>query len=95
MPSYADYVINGSAPHEIHVKDKKSLAVPLKDWTGKTPNKYGSDQGFPMLSKDGSFVLLGKKVMHPGNAANPFMDNVLHRELKGIIKKAIKLSIMP
>lgn len=93
LPHYAEYVINGSAPHEIKVKNKKSLAVPIKDWTGKTPNKYGSDNGFPMLSKDGKFVLLGKKIMHPGNKPNDFMDRVLHRELKDIIKKALKLSI--
>ena len=92
LPHYARYVIEGSAPHEIRAKNKKILAVPIKDWNGKTPNKYGSGK-FPMLSKDGTFVLLGKKVMHPGNQPNPFMDNVLHRKLGDIITRALELSI--
>ena len=92
LPHYARYVIDGSAPHEIKAKNKKILAVPLKDWTGKKPNRYGSGK-FPMLSKDGKFVLLGKRVMHPGNQPNNFLDRVLHRKIKGIITKALKLSI--
>ena len=93
LPKYADYVINGSAPHEIKAKNAKSLSVPVKDWTGKTPNNYGSGK-FPMYSKDRKFVLLGKKVMHPGNKPNDFMDRVMQRKLKQIIRKAIELSII-
>ena len=92
LPHYAKYIIEGSAPHIIRAKNKKILAVPLRDWTGKTPNKYGSGK-FPMLSKDGSFVLLGKQVNHPGNQPNPFMDNVLNKELGPILVKALELSI--
>lgn len=92
LPHYAEYVIEGSAPHEIRAINKKSLAVPVKDWTGKTPNAYGSGK-FPMYSKDGQFVLLGKKVMHPGNQPNNFLDRVLRRELGPILVKALKLSI--
>ena len=92
LPHYAEYVIEGSAPHEIKAKNKKILAVPIKDWNGRAPNKYGSGK-FPMLSKDGTFVLLGKKVMHPGNQPNPFLDEALNKELGPIIKRALELSI--
>ena len=90
LPKYAEYVINGSAPHVISVKDKKILAVPIKDWKGKTPNPYGSDKGFPMLSKDGKFVLLGKRVNHPGNKPNPFLQDTINRKLQFILKQAFR-----
>lgn len=92
LPYYAKYVIEGSPPHEIKVKDAKSLAVPIKAWTGSKPNAYGSKKGFPMLSKDGKFVLLGKKINHPGNAANMFIQDVLYREIGDIVKLAIEQS---
>lgn len=92
LPYYAKYVINGSPPHTITVKDAKSLAVPIKDWTGLKPNPYGSDKGFPMLSKDGKFVLLGKKVNHPGNAPNFFIQDTLHREFEDLVKQALDIS---
>lgn len=92
LPYYAKYVIEGSPPHIIKVKDAKSLAVPIKDWTGRKPNPYGSKQGFPMLSKDGKFVLLGKKINHPGNAPNMFVQDVLYRELGDVVKLAIEQS---
>lgn len=93
LPYYAKYVIEGSAPHEIRVKNAKSLAVPIKDWSGRTPNAYGSKKGFPMLSKDGKFVLLGKKINHPGNAPNFFIQDTLNRHIKDIMEVAIKQSI--
>jgi len=91
LPYYAKSVMEGAAAHPITVRDKKVLAVPIKDWEGKKPNAYNSGQ-FPMLSKDGRFVLLGKKVNHPGNKPNPFMKDVMHRKLKAIIKKATIMS---
>lgn len=92
LPYYAKNVIDGSPPHEIKAKNAKSLAVPIKDWTGRKPNPYGSKQGFPMLSKDGKFVMLGKKVNHPGNAPNMFVQDILYREIGDIIKLAIHQS---
>ena len=92
LPEYAEYVINGSAPHKIKVKNKKILAVPRNKWQGDTPNPYGSKDGFPMLSKDGKFVLLGRQVNHPGNAPNPFMEDVLHRRLRDLMKQALNIS---
>jgi len=91
LPKYAGAVMNGSAPHDIMVRDKKILAVPIREWEGKSPNAYGSGK-FPMLSKDGQFVMLGKKVRHPGNKPNPFMKDVLHRKLKDIIDQAIEIA---
>jgi hypothetical protein len=88
LPHYAYQVINGSKQHTIMVRDKKTLAVPTRLYKGKAPNAYGSGK-FPMLSKDGSFVMFGKKVNHPGNAPNDFLKEVLHQKLNGIIKKVV------
>jgi hypothetical protein len=88
LPHYAYQVINGSKPHTIMVRDKKVLATPIKLYKGKAPNPYGSGK-FPMLSKDGKFVMFGKKVNHPGNAPNDFLKEVLHQKLKGIINQVV------
>ena len=88
LPHYADHVINGSKPHKIQVRDKKILAVPRNKYKG-TFNPYGSGK-FPMLSKDGKFIMFGKKVNHPGNAPNDFIKEVLHQKLGGIIKRVVK-----
>lgn len=93
LPNYAEYVMDGSPPHVIEAKNKKSLAVPIDKWEGVTPNPYGSGE-FPMLSKDGKFALLGKRVYHPGNAPNPFMKEVLHTKIKDIIKTALEQSVI-
>jgi hypothetical protein len=94
LPYYAKYVIEGSPAHEIKVKNAKSLAVPVKDWNGKTPNPYGSKKGFPMYSKDKKFVLLGKKVNIPARPPNFFIQDVLNQNIKQVIEKAIKMSIV-
>lgn len=90
LPEYANSVINGSPPHTIEVKDANILAVPISKWQGINPNKYGSGK-FPMLSKDGRFVLLGKKVKHPGNAPNPFIESYLRKNLKNDMKQSMKI----
>jgi hypothetical protein len=68
--------------------------VPVKEWTGRTPNPYGSKKGFPMYSKDKKFVLLGRKVNHPGNAPNHFLQDTLNRNIKEVMERAIKMSIV-
>jgi hypothetical protein len=94
LPYYAKYVIEGSPAHEIKVKNAKSLAVPVKEWTGTTPNPYGSKKGFPMYSKDKKFVLLGKKVNIPARPPNFFVQDTLNRNIKEVLEKAIKQSII-
>ena len=88
MLEYGKYVEFGSNPHVIRAKNKKVLAVPIKDWAGDSPNRYGSGK-LPMLSKDGRFVLLGKKVRHPGVRPTYFVRNTVMNKLPGIIQKEL------
>ncbi len=88
MMEYGRYVEFGSNPHVIRAKNKKVLAVPIKNWSGESPNKYGSGK-LPMLSKDGKFVLLGKKVKHPGVRPTWFIRNTILNKLPGIIAKEL------
>ncbi|MTV47759.1 hypothetical protein GJ688_02020 [Heliobacillus mobilis] len=71
---YAPSVHDGSKPHDI-VADKKTLAVPVKNWRGPV-NEYGAKK-LPKLSRDGQFVLLGKRVRHPGYKGNPFLKDAM------------------
>jgi hypothetical protein len=66
---YAQRVHDGVGPKaghgeiEIVAKNKQVLACPIQQWRGKEVNPYGSGK-LPCLSKDGNFVILGKRV-HP------------------------------
>lgn len=88
-PYFKD-VHEGSPPHDIVARNKKSLAVPLRDFFG-TAYPYGSGR-LPQLSKDGNFVLLGKRVRHPGYRGNPFLRRTVEEYLPKVgrmVKRAV------
>jgi hypothetical protein len=90
LPKHAEYIEYGTESHTIMVKKKKCLAVPIEEWTGIQPNEYSSKKGFPMYSKNKKFVLLGKKVKHPGTQPQPIIRNTINTDLDRIIEKALK-----
>jgi hypothetical protein len=79
---YAKAVHDGSPPHVIVARKAKSLAVPRKDWKGIV-HPYG-EKKFPTLSKNGQFVLLGKRVRHPGHKGNPWMRRTIKANLDNL-----------
>jgi hypothetical protein len=76
---YAKYVHDGTPPHDIVAKNKKVLAVSIRHWKG-TANPYGSGR-LPCLSKDGNYVILGKRIHHPGYRGNPYLTGPVERNL--------------
>lgn len=89
-PYFKD-VHEGSPPHDIAVKNKKSLAVPLKDFYG-TAYPYGSGK-LPQLSKDGKFVLFGRRVRHPGYGGNPFLRETVKQYLPSV-RKMVRRAVL-
>lgn len=88
-PYFKD-VHEGSPPHDIVVRNKKILAVPLKDFFG-TAYPYNGNR-LPKLSKDGRFVLLGRRVRHPGFKGNPFLRKTVEENLSKVgryVQKAV------
>jgi len=80
-------------PRVIKVRDKKVLAVPIEKFFG-TAYPYGSKR-LPMISKDGRFVILGKRVNHPGGRirASKYLETPLNQaapNLSGNIAQRIK-----
>ncbi|MGE5572938.1 MAG: hypothetical protein ACM3ZU_07980 [Bacteroidota bacterium] len=69
---YAATVHDGSRPHVIRARRAKTLAVPVKRWHGVAPNPADSDE-LPKLSKNGRYVILGKRVKHPGTRGHPYL----------------------
>lgn len=85
-------------PIEIRAVNKKVLAVPYRDWakrvlergwsgSGQWLNPYGSGR-LPMLSKDGRFVILGKKVTVKGVKGRKFLERPFNREKDKVAKLA-------
>ena len=72
---YAEYVEEGRGP--VTVKNKKVLASPIESWGYRPVNPYGSKQ-LPVLSKDGRYVILGRKV--GPSKARPFMIPAAEKE---------------
>ncbi|PWK07501.1 hypothetical protein [Tumebacillus permanentifrigoris] len=64
-------------PFVITAKNKKILAVPFKNWGDRPVNPYGSKK-FPMLSKDGKFVLLGRRVKQKGIKGRKYLERPLN-----------------
>jgi len=79
---YAAAVHEGYGPHEIRVSRKKTLAVPARKWKGYA-NSYGSDQ-LPKYSKDGRYVILGKKVRHPGLKGKKYLEQPVKEAAPGL-----------
>lgn len=86
---YAIFVHEGTRPHIITAKNKKVIAFKprpgqrMKGWMRK--NKRG-------------FVILGKRVNHPGTKANPFFTRAVKKNIRGverifekILDRAIKI----
>lgn len=84
---YAVAVHEGYGPRDITVDTKKILAVPTKRWKGGPVNPYES-KAFPKYSKDGSFVLLGRRVRHPGFKGVKYLENPFNR-MKGDAMKRV------
>lgn len=84
---YAYYVHEGVGPRAGHdeititAKSKKVLAVPVQHYKG-TPNNYG--EGFPMLSKDGNFVLLGRTVHNPGFKGTHYLSEPVEKNIPAV-----------
>jgi hypothetical protein len=86
---YALAVHEGYPAHTITVKNKKILAAPVATYKGKTPpSAYGSGQ-FPMLSKDGNFVLFGKTVHNPGYKGKKYLSMPINAALPGLPAKLL------
>lgn len=89
--SYFKDVHEGSPPHDIVVRDKKTLAVPLRNFFG-TAYPYGSGR-LPQISKDGGFVILGRRVRHPGYGGNPFLRETVEQYLPNV-RRMVKRSVI-
>ena len=76
---YFPAVHEGRQPGVIRAWKARVLAVPRNKWKGPV-NPYRSGQ-LPQLSKDGQFVILGRKVNHPGFKGNPFLRRAVQRNL--------------
>jgi hypothetical protein len=86
---YAVLVHEGFAPHEIRPVAAQVLAVPEGRWRRggrKTPNPYGSGQ-LPSLSKDGYYVILGKKVSHPGYKGSKYLERPMNARMQGMAER--------
>ena len=88
---YAVAVHEGYGPRTITVDTAKTLAVPVNKWHGGPVNDYDSDQ-LPKYSKDGKFVILGRKVNHPGFAGVKYLENPFNR-LKSKVMKYVRLKV--
>jgi len=77
---YAKAVHDGYPPHEIRVKNAKVLAVPRKEWRGRLPGS----KGLPKLSKNGEYVILGKRVYHPGFKGIQYLREPVEKNLDKI-----------
>jgi hypothetical protein len=75
---YAAAVHEGYDPFEITVDQAKVLAVPVSKWKGGPVNSYNSKQ-LPKYSKDGQFVILGRRVQHPGYGGKKYLENPFNR----------------
>lgn len=71
--SYALAVHEGTGPHVITPKTAKVLAVPTRQWKGGPVHAYGSGM-LPSYSKDGNFIILGKRVHHPGFQGKKYLE---------------------
>ena len=74
---YAVAVHEGYDPRVITVSKKKVLACPTRKFKG-TINPYGSGK-LPQLSKDGKFVILGRRVKHPGYKGKKYLEDTFNR----------------
>lgn len=86
---YAILVHEGFAPHEIRPVTAQVLAVPEGRWRRegrKTPNPYGSGQ-LPSLSKDGYYVILGKRVSHPGYKGSKYLERPMNARMQGMAER--------
>ena len=54
------------------------MAVSIRHWKGSA-NPYGA--GLPCLSKDGNYVILGKRVHIPARAGRPYLTGPVERNL--------------
>jgi hypothetical protein len=93
---YAAAVHEGYDPFEITVDQAKVLAVPVSRWEGGAVNPYDSKQ-LPKYSKDGQFVILGRRVQHPGYGGKKYLENPFNRNKAKVepfvnarIKKALQ-----
>ncbi len=89
---YAAAVHEGYGPHEITVDTKKVLAVPTNRWKGGPVNPYGSGQ-LPCYSKNGEYVILGRRVKHPGFTGVKYLENPFNR-MKDKAMKNVKDKIL-
>jgi len=69
---YALYVHEGTDPYIITPRKKKVLAVPVGDWDGPV-NPYNARE-LPKLSRDGAYVILGRRVKHPGIEGQKYLE---------------------
>lgn len=83
---YGSSLEKGTPKHVIRAK-KKTLAVPVGAWKG-TINPYES-KSLPKLSKDGRFVILGKKVNHPGTKAYPAIKPTVENNIP-VIRRTVR-----
>lgn len=79
---YAHALHEGTGPYEIIPSKHKALAVPVKNWNG--PINDNDSKKLPKLSKDGQYVILGKRVRHPGIEGNPWLKRGVEKYLDKI-----------
>lgn len=82
---YAAAVHEGYDPHEITVDSAKVLATPASRWKGGVVHPYNSNQ-LPKYSKDGKYVIIGKRVRHPGYKGKKYLENPFKRNRAKVIK---------
>lgn len=81
---YTPHVEFGTKPHDIEIKNKMILASPKGRFkrSSNIPLKGKGQTGLPRVSADGRYVLLGKRVKHPGTKAQSFLRSAVLQTIK-------------